>query len=157
MRMARPALVLLLAMLASAPAFAADADAECPSIADPAARLACWDRLHPPVAAGAGAAPVAAAPSAREAFGLTAGQRLQREGRGDEAPEQISATVASVTLQRDRRRRVEFEDGQVWVLPAAGSRDRVEPGDRVEIRQAALGSYLLRTEAGIDVRAKRVR
>ncbi len=72
-------------------------------------------------------------------------------------PDRISATVTAIALERDRRRRITLEDGQVWLLPPATTRDRVEVGDRVEIRTAALGSFMLRTEAGIDVRARRVR
>jgi hypothetical protein len=153
----RTALLAVLAFtVLPAAGVAADGDAErCRAIAAPGDRLACWDALYPPTATNP--TPAAAPVDARAAFGLTAGQRLERERRAEDVPDRIDATVTAVALERDRRRRITLEDGQVWLLPPATTRDRVDEGDRVEIRKAALGSFLLRTEAGIDVRARRVR
>jgi hypothetical protein len=128
---------------------------DCRALADPAERLACWDRLYPPTASNA--TPATAAVDERAAFGLTSGQRLEREGRAEDVPDRIEATVTMIALERDRRRRITLEDGQVWLLPPATTRERIDVGDRVAIRKAALGSFLLRTANGIDVRAKRVR
>jgi hypothetical protein len=156
MQMRTALLALVICMALPAAGIAAEGDAErCRAIAAPSERLACWDEIYPPTAAdpAAAATPV----DARGAFGLTAGQRLEREGRAENVPDRIEATVTMIALERDRRRRVTLEDGQVWLLPPATTRERIDVGDRVAIRKAALGSFLLRTRNGIDVRAKRVR
>lgn len=145
--------VLWCLVTASMPAVAADAaQSRCRALAEPRERLACWDQMYPPTASE----PMAVI-DAQAAFGLSAGERLKREGRLDEVPDRLSLTITAVSIAAEGRRQVTLDNGQLWLLPPATIRDRVAAGDQIEIRTAALGSFLLRTQAGVDVRARRVR
>jgi hypothetical protein len=129
--------------------------AACASIPDDPARLACYDRIFRPappatdtgsVASAAGAATPAAVataavagPSAEEQFGLTAGQLRGRSG--EEPIEALRSVVAGVEIT-DSRAVIRLENGQRWRQLEATDRPLFTVGAPVEIRSAALGSFL---------------
>lgn len=75
------------------------------------------------------------------------------------APKNISSLQASITAVERRRGLfvVTLSNGQAWAQTELDSRAEVRIGDTVTVRRAALGSYLLDTQAGIAARVKRLR
>jgi len=127
----------------------------CAVTPQPADRLACYDRAFPPPAE----VNTAAAAQAVQAFGLgNAPTPLRNPGQSteDANPEQIEGRVAQVRQAASGPRVVELENGQKWTIDT-GSAASIQPGDLVQLRKGALGSYLLRTAGGISLRARRVR
>ncbi|KAB7762399.1 hypothetical protein CKY51_21440 [Xanthomonas maliensis] len=117
----------------------------CAEVAGSAARLACYDAAFPPTQAA------------------IAAEAAVQQGRFGRAPvvstatvERISASVRDVSYLRDGSRSVLLDNQQRWLLTEPGGRGPLVPGEQVEIRKAALGSYLLITHAGVALRARRV-
>jgi len=142
-------LVLSLVGLGMLPllASAADAGSDCVGIDDDRARLACYDELHGRVAPIGANVATAALPAASQ--GRVVG----------ESPTEIVATVVAVQAHSHVGRWiVTLDNGQVWeqreTTPEA-RRPRV--GDKVTIREAAFGSYLLQAPNRGSNRVKRVR
>jgi hypothetical protein len=155
------ALLWLGAPLASA----ASADlARCATIAAPDARLACYDQLAGrPADAGtpttglmpgkpvsANAAP-ATAPTAQE-FGLTQAQ-AHPAPRG---PDAIEAHVAGISTAATGHASVTLDNGQSWFVTDEDSLV-LTTGDRVTIRRAALGSFLMTTPSKRAYHVRRTR
>jgi hypothetical protein len=147
--------------------------ARCAAIDAPDARLACFDALAArsktatppassatapsptpvwksalaPAAAAAAPAPAAASATAAPAapaagnegqnFGLNPVQ-LHIEPTG---PASIEATVSTVTESRNGQTSVRLDNAQTWIIEEADV--RLVAGDKVMIKRAALGSYLL--------------
>ncbi|RPH65628.1 MAG: hypothetical protein EHM83_05915 [Burkholderiales bacterium] len=179
--MPRLSLVLLLLGLGFPVAHAAGTAGGCVAIDDDRARLACYDEAYgrtatsragaPAVAAGA---PVAAAattaaaatvtpagppaPSpeqSRQNFGLSAEKVLGPQG----GPTEIEAKVTAVQANEVTGRAVvTLDNGQVWQqLEASKATKRPRPGDKVVIREASLGSYLMVAPERGSARVRRVR
>jgi len=120
----------------------------------------------PPVAASANApapvsqvSPAPAAPtSPAEQFGLSAEQIEERRPQAAPEIESIESRVVAVkALPRDRFL-LTLENGQVWEQTEPTPRQRFYPGDTVEIRKAALGSFLASgPRSGERIRVKRQR
>lgn len=142
-----------------------DALIACRTVADPAARLACFDRESAALDAAAKADQVVVLDrqqvreTRRSLFGfqLPAIKLFQRApGEKQEDLSQIDATIASIGRGPDG---VVFtiEGGARWVqtdgamVSLAGTR----PGSKVTIRKGALGSYFARFASGAGFRAKR--
>jgi hypothetical protein len=121
-----------------------------------------------PVAAAATTTPIAAAaaapltrpaaPSPAEAaqnFGLSAEKVLGPQG----GPTEIEAKVATVQANEVTGRAVvTLDNGQVWQqLEATKATKRPRPGDRVVIREASLGSFLMVAPERGSARVRRVR
>lgn len=134
---------------------AAEASHDCAAVADPAARLACYDKAFPPT-------PIAhevAAKKAVEQFGLdkpttpllNPGQTLEEAD-----PERIASRVAKVEYNGSKRT-VTLENGQVWTLAEATSSGHMSSGDAVTLRKGALGSFQMVTPNGVSLRVRRVR
>ncbi|MEN5116715.1 hypothetical protein ABE488_05185 [Luteimonas sp. TWI662] len=121
-------------------------DFSCSHLADAVARLACYDRAFPPVF---GATPAEALHG--EAFGLPLPPR-ERDSMSD----RIEARVVAVDDLGDRRT-VALDNGQVWTLTEVTARGPLTPGEAVSIRRGAMGGYMLRTPAGVSLRARRLR
>ncbi|MFT4256730.1 MAG: hypothetical protein QM599_07225 [Pseudoxanthomonas sp.] len=144
-------------LLAAAPtAFAAaEAAHPCATVADPAARLACYDKAFPPPPA----VHEAATKKAVQEFGLekqAAPLFNPGQTREDADPERIESRVAKVDYAGGTRT-ISLENGQVWTLAEANSRGPLKAGDAVHVRKGLLGSYLLVTPAGVGLRVRRVR
>lgn len=139
-------LVLSVGCVLATPAVGDDLQA-CRQIADPGERLACYDQV---AAAGL--------PAPEELFGLDAQsneQRLRGE-LGIPSAAVLEDTAAEVRKTPEGKLDIRLASGQHWVQ--SDSLDlRIAAGDRVVIRPAALGSYLLqRNGAGRSIRVRRV-
>ena len=125
----------------------------CRAIAEDAARLACYDKLpdRPPGSATVvPMAPPAAevAPSSETLFGrdTVESEDMVRRAAGIGRLDEITVRVSGVKKDPLGKLVLTLDNGQVWVqIDSATS--RIESGDVVRIRRAALGSYLL---AGAD-------
>jgi hypothetical protein len=62
-------------------------------------------------------------------------------------PDSLTATVAGFARARDDRLSVTLDNGQVWRQVDTGYLE-MHVGDRITIRAAALGSFLLTGERG---------
>ena len=159
-------MVLLGAEGFSPPAAALDLTEQvshCRTVTEPAERLACYDALPvasdpQPQSAAAMTRPGSASADPAALFGLDATARSQalELQAGRSTPESIEAVVAETQVRPDRRLELRLDNGQRWVqtesvtLPA-------RPGDRVRIREAALGSFLLqRNGTGRGFRVRRL-
>jgi len=145
----RAALACLALTAASNQAISAPDSHRCSSINSDSERLACYDKAF-----GTPAAPPNSAPPKPE-FGLPA--KKAYPGVEDKKDSEIRAAVSSVTRQRDGKFVVTLDNGQTWQQSEIDSRVGLEVGDTVNVRRAALGSYLLSNEDGIATRVKRVR
>ena len=160
-----------------------EAARRCAEIARDADRLACYDRLFAPAthhdvaqsaaptsnaappmeatptsAAASTATAAVASDQLRRDFGLSAADKNART-RQEERPadlDSISVTIQSVSRRSTGEQVFRTSDGQVWVEVESGSRVRVEPGDSVTIRKAALGSFVLVTSSKAGTKVRRV-
>jgi hypothetical protein len=163
-KLALPLLAPVLTLFAAGHgALAADAARHpCAAEADPAARLACYDRAFgtPAPAPPPAAKPPAPAPAAKpEDFGYTDKQRA-RDAAGNAPSEEITSITASVNkIERLRNGyfAVHLDNGQVWTQTELKSNALIAVGDSISIRRGAFGSYLLTTKAGIGTKVRRVR
>lgn len=146
------------------PAFAAEPVGQshpCANTVDPTERLACYDAAFPPgpdILSGA-ASLEAERKKALEEFGLNRMQlRSQDPERAREIEhDRIEATVARVGQRATGERVITLDNDQVWLLTEATSKGHLSAGDRVVIREAALGSYKLMTPGRVPLRARRIR
>lgn len=129
----------------------------CKQIAEPGARLACYDAAAARLADAQTAGEVVmidrggADSLRREAFGfaLPSLPRLFSAGRAD-APDlrEVRLEIERVSRGGDGRAIVTMRDGEVWTQIDDASSARLRPGGAVSVRRAALGSYLMDVEAG---------
>ena len=173
-------------MALAAPGFVAaggERGVECAAIDDPSARLACYDAAFPRPAPGSRGVPPAApavvqtpasaaiapavlpatVPAARpaseaEEFGLSERQRAAREPQPEKPP--ATAVTAAVTAVRKLPTgylRIDLDNDQAWQQTEIDPNIRLRTGDRVTIRKAALGSFLLETPGRFSTRVRRVK
>jgi hypothetical protein len=133
----------------------------CAAVTDPTQRLTCYDTAFPPVA-GAKSGTVdleAERERALREFGLNKVQLRVRdpERMREIAPDRIEAMVARVTNRPTGERVVTLDSGQIWLLTEVTSKGHLTSGDRVVIREAALGSFMLVTPKRVPLRAKRIK
>lgn len=178
--------LLSFASLSSLAASAAFAQSLPPSVAacadekDSLARLVCFDRevakftqpaasvaptqVVPPMTAPPTPIVVTTQPSSpspdADDFGMNVAIARQREG-GRNAPTSVSkemhAVVAKVSTKPYGEVVLELDNGQVWEQPEVTSTFIIKAGENVVIRQAKLGSFLLRADSGATARVRRVR
>jgi pyruvate/2-oxoglutarate dehydrogenase complex dihydrolipoamide acyltransferase (E2) component len=154
----------------------------CRALADPAARLTCFDRetarldaqsvktIAAPAAvpaAGPPSAPVAPAAEAaastldpKQQFGLPARTVVTEEvaaGRRAADAMKIEARLSSVSVGANGHIVFGLDNDQVWRQLANGEDLLARPGDAVTISRAALGSYWLKTASGRGCKVSRVR
>jgi hypothetical protein len=72
-------------------------------------------------------------------------------------PEQIESTVTRLDPLEPGRSRITLANGQVWEQVEPSTRFQPRTGEPVTVRQASLGSYLMRASRGAAVRARRLR
>ena len=145
------------AALLSVAAYAStDGDlASCRTITEDAARLACYDKLPdqptPGLATVVPVAPSAAAasPSPETLFGrdTVESEDMVRRAAGISRLDEVTSRVSGVEKNPLGKLVLSLDNGQVWVQ-LDSSTFRVESGDVVRIRRAALGSYLLTGTGG---------
>lgn len=170
-----PAMILAI-FLAAAPATAQERDrprsqaltelVECRTIAAPEERLACYDREVAALDAAEARKDVVVVDreqlrkTRRTLFGLTLPNLsiFGDDSPDEEGVQRIETTIKSV----DRRPRgkwiFQVEDGALWAQ--TDSRELPidpEPGDKIAIRKAAMGSYLANINGQIAIRVERVR
>jgi len=168
-----------------APAGSLDALLTCRSLADPTARLACFDRETATLsseAAGpaarasaphAAAAPSAAAPAApappaapagqpdpQKQFGLpekkVAAQEVAAGTRAADAA-QVEAHITQLAPAGDQRLVFTLDNGQVWRQLSVQGEMLAKAGDAVTISRGMLGSYWLRLNSGRGCKVTRLR
>lgn len=137
---------------------------DCRSIADPGARLACYDSAATALDSAERQGDVVVVDRAqvrtarRELFGFELPSSLNLFERGAE-PERLDSIETTLTSAREISRGTwsfRLADGSTWVqidTQSAGTGGR--PGDAVRVRRAAMGSYMLAVGRNPAVRVKR--
>jgi len=134
-----------IALLGTAPALAADLPAsilKCTAIPDDKARLACFDRAVAPRQA-------VTVPAAAVAGGAAVGATGAADAAGADAVVEVDSFKGVVkTVQR---RGVGLwvlvlEDGSTWDQSDTTQEWFLQPGDKVELSKARLGSWFVRKE-----------
>jgi hypothetical protein len=139
---------LPLSLFLSAAALASETTLEqCRGIADPPARLACYDAL-PLSATTAGAEPKARVPETPAQFGLS------REVIPSVDLSAIESTIPGHFDGWYPNRRIRLANGQVWQVADATTRLYELDNPKVTIRRGLLGAYYL--DLSIDNRSIRV-
>lgn len=141
---------------------------ECSRIDDPSARLACYDNNMRSAGGqarstvpgqvqvqGGGAVNTDGRPAGfgREDLPVSQAARAQTYG-----PDEITATIASITQRGPGIYLMTLEDGARWIF-AEGVDSTYNPprsGSRVEIRRGAMDSFLMRFDNQTSVRVRRV-
>ncbi len=158
----------------------AEAAHTCALVAEEAARLACYDAAFGKpsattraatasdarsvqAAVGATAAAVVApatetvSSGPHESFGLSEADKRARTLQESAKRTNVSSKVTQVSSRPEGQLLLTLEDGQVWAQLERDTRFRARPGDRVTIRKASLGSYLLVGPDRIATRVRRVK
>jgi hypothetical protein len=167
---------------ASPAVFAAGDPRSCVTIADDAARLACYDRAlgrsaapkPAPVAATAPAAPAAAAAATSASaapaapvkkdpvgeFGLSEAAKQAKDpakaAEAAAAPDSITGRVMSVRWRKYGEFVVTLDNAQVWAQIEPMPSAVVRVGDTVTIKKALFGSYTLVTAGRIGTKVRRI-
>ena len=147
-------LVPVLLAVMSMPATAADDGAlrQCRTLADAAARLACYDALPlgalPPAAATAPAAAVPVLAATATDFGLP---------RPDEKVQEITSTIPGLFDGWGPRSLIRLANGQVWQVTDDSRGVYALRDPKVRVKRASLGSFVLDIEgANLLPRVRRV-
>ena len=152
----------------------------CRTVADPAARLACFDReaarlLPAPAATATAPAPVSApapaasatsaAPAAipasntKENFGLSEGAVAKKEVDSGARPKELSsidAHIVAVSVTGVGLTTFTLDNGQVWRQLSAEGDLLAKPGDPVTVSRGAFRSYWLQTKSGRGCKVTRI-
>lgn len=155
----KTALLPVLWLLPFAHCVAAGASHECAAIAEPGARLACYDAAFPPVDGAAVAAAAADPEQQRRDFGLSVQQKRERTPallRPPEGPDRVEARVADITYRKTGHRVIRLDNDQIWQLVDVSDKGPLKEGDAIVVRKAALGSFMLVTPARVALRARRI-
>lgn len=178
-RFAAPLVVLLCA--AAVPAAAKDKEPPvrpvqiqelyaCRDIADSAARLACFDREVGELSAAdanrdisfADRATVKKARRGLFGFSLPNLGALFGGSEDDDKEEDritsIDSTIKAVSMDKSGKYRITLEDGALWVqIDGVGTVREPQPGQKINIKAAAMGSYFAKVEGGRGFRMRRER
>jgi hypothetical protein len=141
-----------------------DALVKCRSIADDAARLRCFDQASAALQQAAEHRDIViidreqVQQTRRSLFGIE-GLRVPFFGHGDDKGEEVSqidGIIASASQVGYGRWMVRLEDGSMW-LQVDDNVIAVWPkaGQKVVVKRAALGSYMMRVNGQPGVRVKR--
>lgn len=154
--MPKRCLLLLFLCLPALPLTAQVPAHACARVAEPAARLGCYDEAFPPPPE----VHEAAAAKAQGDFGLDRPREsLRNPGQSVEEadPERIESRVVKVDYAHNGQRSFSLENGQVWRQSESRSIGHVRAGDVVQVRKALMGSYMLLTPDGVGLRVSRAR
>lgn len=140
-------------------AFAAPASAQtshpCAQVAQPQARLTCYDKAFPPP-------PEVNEVAAKQAvadFGLNKpaeSLRNPQQSVAEVSPDRIESTIAGIDWIGVSTRSIRLENGQVWTQTESNIASLRE-GDSVTVSKGLLGNYLLITQSGVRLRVRRTR
>lgn len=168
MRIASLALVSL--VLASGEAIAQPADAalqglaDCAELQDPAQKAACYDAAYAALNGAVRSGEITlirkkeAVQARREAFGfkLPSLSILDKVAKEEGPVDVLTDTIKDARLDREGNWIVTLSDGAVWAQTDKKTlAPRPKPGQKVEIRKAALGSFFLKVADLPAVRARR--
>jgi hypothetical protein len=136
---------------------------DCRAVTDPAARLACYDKAAADldVAEAKGDVVVVDRAQVREARKAAFGFNFQMptfltQGESPEVLNRLDTVVASARKDPHGKLKIKMEDGAVWnQIDSTQLRKAPEPGTKIEIRTASLGSFFLKIEGLGTIRAKR--
>jgi hypothetical protein len=149
----------------------------CRTVADPAARLACFDResarlLPAPAATATTPAPAPSAPvsapaasaaipasNAKENFGLSEGAVAKKEVDAGARPKELSnidAHIVAVSVAGAGLTTFTLDNGQVWRQLSAEGDLLAKPGDPVTVSRGVFRSYWLQTKSGRGCKVTRI-
>mgnify|MGYP000561830937 CR=1 FL=1 len=171
----RPALAVIIttsAFLASSPVLAREAEAapqpavlkallDCRPIADPGARLACFDRSAAALDTAAAAKDVlvvdrdTARKTKRGLFGLTLPKLKLFGENDDEEVDQIESKIESSYTGKDGSTVFVLEDGARW-KQVEGRPTYARKGDPIHIEKASLGSFFAKIGKSHNARVVRI-
>ena len=118
-------------------------------------RLACYDaRAKPKSPEPQGAPAVAARPASKPDDAASFGV-IRRTLVSEPGPQQIGAVVTGLSVDRQGSVLVSLDNGQSWTVKDADA--RLNAGDAVTIRRAALGSFLMTTPSRHTYRVQRTK
>lgn len=139
---------------------------QCRQIADSAQRLACYDRTAPALvtAARSGEVNVVDRGQLREArkslFGFSMPKLpfFSGDRSGEDAPNEIQTTITSAReIEYGKYRITIAEGGAIWETTEDSiSLKPPKSGQKITIRQGAMGSYFLRIDGQRGVKGRRV-
>ncbi len=138
----------------------------CRAETDPAARLACFDRETGTLETARASGDVVALSrkevreTRRSLFGYSLPKLpfFRGDDSQDETPDEIEGVVASAGRAANSRWQIELADGAVWLTTEPDTRWATpKPGQKVTIRRAAMGSFLISVERSRSLRAMRIR
>lgn len=165
----------LVACLTATPAFAKDKEPpqrpvqvqklfDCRDIADPAARLACFDREVGVLAAADEAKEIVftdketAKKTRRGLFGFTFPKLGGIFGGDEDEIKEIETTIRSVSMDRSGKYTLTMEDDAVWSqIDTTHLPRQPKVGQKVKIKVATMGSYFATINGGRTIRMKRDR
>lgn len=135
----------------------------CAAETDVLRRLACYDRAAAQLvgaqAPGAASAPEAGRPrtvSPEAQFGMRNGPLDQR--RNAAVPKEITATVSKIEMRRSNGALViSLDNDQVWMQNQPTDYFPLKVGDAVQVRSAALGSFMMFAPSKRATRVTRIR
>lgn len=142
---------------------------ECRTIADPVERLACYDARVSAVQNAEAARDIRVVDreqvreTRRGLFGISLGGIGDIFGgddddSGDDAVNQIEATLSAVERNGSGRLVYTLDNGQVWVQTDSSAPGRSpRAGQAVVVRRASLGSFMISVEGRPGVRVQRIR
>lgn len=167
--------LILVAGAAAAPAAAKDKEKpvrpaqvqelfDCRGIADPTARLACFDREVGDLAAADDQREItftdrATAKEARRGlFGFSFPKLGGIFGGDENEVKSIDTVIRSVSTDRSGKYILTMEDDAVWMqIDTTRLPRQPKPGQKINIRVATMGSYFATIEGGRAIRLKRDR
>lgn len=165
-----PAIFALIA--ASAPAHAQNKPEDdayitslksCQPITDDAERLSCYDAAVGRVVAASDEGEVRiidredATNTKRRLFGFSVPKLgLFGEGDAEEDIEVLQSTITKVAFSGRNTVLLTIEDGAVWRIQGAKKALLAKPGDKVEFKEAALGSYFVRINGQNGEKGRRI-
>lgn len=138
----------------------------CKDIAEPTARLACYDEKVTALqtAQSSNQVVIADREQVREArrglFGLSLPRIKLFDGDGDEGGEieAVDGTIKSAGKTRGGKWVIRLEDGAIWQQtdPPRSTMRRPRAGDSIVIERAALGSFMAKVNDGRGFKVKRI-
>jgi len=167
--------LVLLACAAAVPAAARDKDPPaqpaqirelyaCRDIAEPAARLACFDREVGELSTADQAREITftdretAKKARRGLFGFSFPKLGGIFGGDEDEIKEIETTIRSASIDRSGKYTLVMEDDAVWVqIDTTKLPRQPKPGQKVKIKVATMGSYFATIDGGRSIRLKRDR